>query len=107
MTIPAQPPLRFDFFAPLPTVVEACSAPLTSDAGLLPLRQFDERIGLSAQFAAALHDPRDPRRVEHSFLEGSWQLAAPGALPARQRARERAPRGGASLDRLKRRTQGM
>jgi hypothetical protein len=62
-------PLSFDFFAASPIVVGACSAPLTSDAGLLPLRQFDERIGFSAQFAAALHDPRDPRRVEHSFLE--------------------------------------
>jgi hypothetical protein len=62
-------PLAFDFFAPLPVVVETCPAPLTSDAGLLPLRQFDERIGLSAAFAAALHDPRDPSRVEHSFLE--------------------------------------
>jgi hypothetical protein len=62
-------PLSFDFFAPLPIVVETCPAPLTSDAGLLPLRQFDERIGLSAAFAAALHDPRHPRRVEHSFLE--------------------------------------
>jgi Transposase DDE domain group 1 len=62
-------PLRFDFFAPLPIVVETCPAPLTSDAGLLPLRQFDDRIGFSAQFAAALHDPRDQSRVEHSFLE--------------------------------------
>jgi Transposase DDE domain group 1 len=62
-------PLSFDLFAALPIVVEACPAPLTSDAGLLPLRQFDERIGFSAAFGTALHDPRDPRRVEHSFLE--------------------------------------
>jgi len=62
-------PLTFDFFAPSPIVVETCPAPLTSDAGLLPLRQFDERIGLSAAFAAALNDPRDPSRVEHSFLQ--------------------------------------
>ncbi len=62
-------PLTFDFFAPLPVVVETCPVPLTSDAGLLPLRQFDERIGLSAALAAALNDPRDPSRVEHSFLE--------------------------------------
>jgi Transposase DDE domain group 1 len=65
MTIPPAPPLRFDFFDPLPIVVQANPAPLTSDAGLLPLRQFDDRIGLSA----ALHDPRDPRRTTHSFLE--------------------------------------
>jgi hypothetical protein len=50
----------FDFYEPLPIRVEVSDAPLTSDAGLLPLRQFDDRIGLTAQFAAALHDPRDP-----------------------------------------------
>jgi hypothetical protein len=49
--------------------VEVSAAPLTSNAGLLPLRQFEERIGLTSQFAAALHDPRDPERVEHSFRE--------------------------------------
>ncbi len=44
-------------------------APLTSDAGLLPLRQFDERIGLTQQFAAVLDDPRDPELIEHTFRE--------------------------------------
>ena len=68
MTIQPAPPLLFDFFDPLPIVVETSNAPLTSDAGLLPLRQFDERIGLTLQFAAALHDPRDPDLTEHSFL---------------------------------------
>jgi hypothetical protein len=59
----------FDFYEPLPIRVEVPDAPLTSDAGLLPLRQFDERIGLTAQFAAALHDPRDPDRIDHTFPE--------------------------------------
>src|SRR5688572_786287 len=59
----------FDFYEPLPIRVEVSDAPFTSDAGLLPLRQFDERIGLTAQFAAALRDPRDPDLIEHSFLE--------------------------------------
>ena len=31
----------FDFFEPLPIQIEVSDAPLTSDAGLLPLRQFD------------------------------------------------------------------
>jgi hypothetical protein len=44
-------------------------APLTSDAGLLPLRQFDQRIGLTKQFGAVLDDPRDPESTEHTFLE--------------------------------------
>ena len=38
----------------MPIQIEASDAPLTSDAGLLPLRQFDERIGLTKQLAAVL-----------------------------------------------------
>ena len=58
-----------DFFRPLPIRIEVSDAPLTSDAGLLPLRQFDERIGFTSQFAAALNDPRDADLIDHSFLE--------------------------------------
>ena len=47
-----------DFFKPLPIQIEVCDTPLSSDAGLLPLRQFDQRIGLTKQFAAVLDDPR-------------------------------------------------
>src|SRR5262249_19637160 len=60
---------EFDFFEPLPIQIEISEAPLTSDAALLPLRQFDERIGLTKQFAAVLDDPRDPELTEHAFLE--------------------------------------
>ena len=56
-----------DFFQPLPIRVETSDAPLTSDAGLPPLLQFDQRIGLTQQFADALHGPRDADLVEHSF----------------------------------------
>ena len=59
----------FDFFEPLPIQMEISAAPLTSDAGLLPLRQFDERISLTRQFAAVLDDPRTPYLIEHSFLD--------------------------------------
>jgi hypothetical protein len=59
----------FDFFAPLPIHIETSDAPLTSDAGLLPLRQFDQRIALTQQFAQALDDPRDPNLIEHSFAD--------------------------------------
>jgi hypothetical protein len=58
-----------DFFEPLPIQFDVSDAPLTSDAGLLLLRQFDERIGLTEQFAAALNDPRDPDLIDHSFLD--------------------------------------
>src|SRR3954453_22934984 len=60
---------EFDFFEPLPIQVEVSDAPLTSDAGPLPLGQFDKRIGLTTQFAAVLDDPRDPELTEHTFLE--------------------------------------
>lgn len=58
----------FDFLG-LPIVVEPSDEQLSSDAGLLPLRQFDERIGLTRQFAAALDDPRQSSRIRHELLE--------------------------------------
>ncbi len=58
-----------DFFDARPIQIEVSNAPLTSDAGLLLLRQFDERLGLTAQFATALNDPRDADAIEHSFLD--------------------------------------
>jgi hypothetical protein len=42
---------------------------LSSDAGLLPVRQFDERLGLTQAFAEALDDPRDPALTAHTFRE--------------------------------------
>ena len=38
---------------------------LTSDGGLLLLREVDRRIGLIDQLSAAIRDPRDPDRIEH------------------------------------------
>jgi hypothetical protein len=60
--------LSFDFFPSRPVQIEISPAPLTSDAGLLPIRQLDDRIRLTAQFAAALEDRRDPNFVEQSLL---------------------------------------
>src|SRR5438046_1319430 len=58
----------FDFLPSRPIVVEPSDEQLSSDAGLLPLRQFDARIGLTQQFAAALDDPRQPQRIQHALL---------------------------------------
>jgi hypothetical protein len=63
------PQWAFGFFAQKPVVVEPSRAELTSDAGLLPIRQFEEQIGLTEQFAAMLDDPRDPDATHHSYLE--------------------------------------
>jgi hypothetical protein len=70
MSLPPDPAVGFDFFDPArPIRIDFSSAPLTSDAGLLPLRQYDEQLQLTQHFAEALHDPRDPRRIDHSFLD--------------------------------------
>ena len=57
------------FLGSKPVIVETSDALLTSDAGLLPIRQFDEALGFTRQFAGALHDRRDARFTRHSFLE--------------------------------------
>lgn len=58
--------LSFDFIPGTPVVLRPAAGELTSDAGLLAFRQFDERIGWTARFAACIEDPRsDPA---HSLL---------------------------------------
>jgi hypothetical protein len=52
-----------------PVVIEPSRARLTSDAGLLPLRAFDEQLGLTCAFASALEDPRAPGLTAHTFAE--------------------------------------
>jgi hypothetical protein len=59
----------FSFFHKLPIVVETTAARLTSDAGLLPIRELDERLDLTKAFASVLDDPRHADMVGHTFLE--------------------------------------
>jgi Transposase DDE domain group 1 len=61
----------FTFLGSKPVVVEPVEEHLTSDAGLLPIRQFDEQIGFTAEFAAALRDTRHAPFVDHCFAEMS------------------------------------
>jgi hypothetical protein len=68
MSLQSVPPLSFDFFPSRPVQVEVSTAPLTSDAGLLPIRQFDGRIRFTEQFAGALDDKRDPLFTQQSLL---------------------------------------
>jgi hypothetical protein len=68
MSLQSVPLLSFEFFPSRPVQVEISPAPLTTDAGLIPIRQFDDQIRLTAQFAAALEDQRDPKFVEQSLL---------------------------------------
>ena len=41
--------LSFDFLGSRPVEVEISDSPLSSDAGLLPIAQFDDHIKLTAQ----------------------------------------------------------
>ena len=68
MSLHAVPLLSLDFLPSRPVDIEVSTAPLTSDAGLLPVRQFDEGIRLTRQFADALHDRRDPGLTRQSTL---------------------------------------
>ncbi len=61
--------LSLDFLGSMPVVVEPSTDQVSSDAGLLPLRQLDEQLGLTRQFAEALTDSRHASYVGHTFEE--------------------------------------
>jgi len=56
--------IRFDFLPGLPIVVEPKATLMSSDAGILPIRQFDDQIAFTEGFVAGLHDPRDPALID-------------------------------------------
>jgi hypothetical protein len=68
MSLQSVAQLSFGFLPSLPIKIEISPALLSSDAGLLPVREFDERIGLTEQFGKALSDVRDPSWMEQSNL---------------------------------------
>src|SRR5437899_14036 len=59
---------QLDFGFQVGTTARFDGGSLTSDAGLLILREFDERFRLTADLAGAYADPRRAERVEHSML---------------------------------------
>jgi len=61
--------VRFGFYDSRPVVVQPQDGQFTSDAGLLPFRELDEKLGFTQQFAAALNDPRDPAATTHTVTE--------------------------------------
>ncbi|MCC7476271.1 MAG: transposase [Pirellulales bacterium] len=61
--------LTFDCGTSKRVVVEPSAAQVSSDAGLLPFRQLDERLGLTQQLAACLTDRRHVAYVDHTLLE--------------------------------------
>ena len=59
----------FDFFEGKPVVVEPVDAHLSTDGGLLPIRQFDEMAGLTERFTDALLDRRWGPALKHNYRE--------------------------------------
>jgi hypothetical protein len=68
MSLHSAPLFSFDFFPSRPVELEISSHPLTSDAGLIPVRQCDQFLRLTEQFAAALDDRRHPKLTRQSIL---------------------------------------
>jgi len=60
---------HFSFYRNRPVQFDFSGGQITSDAGLLPLRAFDERHHLTRDWAALLSDPRDDQRLCHDSLE--------------------------------------
>lgn len=42
---------------------------ISSDGGVMLLRQVDRKLGLTKAAASALHDPRDPGRIKHTLRD--------------------------------------
>jgi len=59
----------FSFYSHRKVRVDFCGGQISSDAGLLVLRAFDERHHLTADLAETVEDRRDAPYVDHSLLE--------------------------------------
>ncbi len=62
------PQLTFSFHRHHLIRADFSGGQITSDAGLLPLRAFDQRHHLTRDWAACLRDPRQDTRVHHESL---------------------------------------
>jgi len=65
--------LSLGFFGQRPVVIDFDAPDMSSDGGVILLRQVDERIGLTRCFSQALRDDRECGRVVHDRLEQSRQ----------------------------------
>ncbi len=62
--------LTFDFPGIRQAVVASFdTAHATADAGLVLLKALDEKLGLTARLAAALHDRREAGKVRHTYTD--------------------------------------
>jgi len=68
MTSCCIPQLSFSFYRHRPIRADFSGGQISSDAGLLPLRAFDQRHGLTEGLVEHVCDPREQERVRHSVL---------------------------------------
>src|SRR6202162_747898 len=68
MTSCCIPQLSFSFYRHHPIRADFSGGQISTDAGLLPLRAFDQRHGLTLGLAERLNDRRLDERVRHSTL---------------------------------------
>jgi len=80
MTSCCIPQLSFSFYRHRPIRADFSGGQITSDAGVLPLRAFDHRYGLTRGLAQRVCDPREEERVRHSvsslFRQRLYQIIA-------------------------------
>ena len=65
---PCAEQLTFSFHQSTEVIADFKGGLISSDAGLLPLRELDDRLGWTAALAACLTDPRDPAKITHDLL---------------------------------------
>ena len=78
MSTPAQQPsvcsepLLFSFndLGSRQVIADFSAGYLSSDGGMLLLRQIDEGLGISRSLAGCFYDARNPLLIEHSVLSG-------------------------------------
>lgn len=61
--------MLFDDLADRSVVADFSAGHLSTDGGVLLLRQLDRGLGVSRELAACFHDERDPRFVEHPLQQ--------------------------------------
>ena len=80
MTSCIESQLRFRFQGQARVVAAFDGGEVSSDAGLLPLRQFDDSRGLTRRLAACLAESRQPGKIAHSqtslLRQRVYQIAA-------------------------------
>jgi hypothetical protein len=80
MTERIQAQLQFSFHRNRRIQAQFDGGRITSDAGLLPLREFDQRHELTRRWAVTLSDARLPERQQHSlhalFTQRLYQIVA-------------------------------